>query len=141
MSDDIASAPHLTRVGAMRVLDAALGAAADLGKDFCIVVTDPTGDPIVALRMDRAPRLGARIAADKAYSVCGFNGMPTHKWAGVIEGDDAALAAGIVHTPRLVVFGGGVPVRVDGKLVGAIGVSGGSSDEDLVVAKAGAAAF
>ena len=43
--------------------------------------------------------------------------------------------AGIVHTPRLVVFGGGYPIKVDGQVVGGIGVSGGHYSEDQQVAE------
>jgi glc operon protein GlcG len=43
------------------------------------------------------------------------------------------------HTPRLIVFGGGVPVHIDGGLVGAVGVSGGSAEQDRAIAEAGAA--
>ena len=50
------------------------------------------------------------------------------------------LLHGIVKTDRLVVFGGGVPLVADGRTVGAIGVSGGSSEQDVRVAEAGAAA-
>jgi len=48
---------------------------------------------------------------------------------------------GITHTPRLTIFGGGVGIRVDGQLVGAVGVSGGSAEEDAAIAAAGAAAI
>jgi len=140
MAGDVASASHLTLAGARRVLDAALDAANEMGKRFCIVVTDPSGEPIVTARMDGAPRMSAGIAADKAYSVCGFSGMPTERWWDILD-RDPALREGITHTPRLVVFGGGVAIRVDGELVGAIGVSGGSSDEDVLIATAGAAAL
>ena len=49
-----------------------------------------------------------------------------------------ALLNGIVHRDRLVIFGGGVPIRVDGVLVGAVGCSGGSAEEDAEIAQAGA---
>jgi uncharacterized protein GlcG (DUF336 family) len=58
----------------------------------------------------------------------------------MIEGEPA-LREGIVHRDRLVVFGGGVPLRVDGALVGAVGVSGGSAEQDREIAEAGAAAL
>ncbi len=89
--------------------------------------------------MDGAPRLSADIARNKAFTVASFNGLPTHVWWPVIA-DDPALVHGITHTPRLVIFAGGVPVRIDGVLVGAIGVSGGSSDEDRAIAEAAASA-
>jgi glc operon protein GlcG len=65
-------------------------------------------------------------------------GVPTHAFWPMIE-NDPALVHGLTETPRLVVFGGGVPVKVAGSLVGAVGVSGGSADQDREVAEAGAA--
>jgi uncharacterized protein GlcG (DUF336 family) len=94
----------------------------------------------MTVRMDGAPRLSASIATNKAWTVASFNGMPTDRWWGAIK-DEPELVHGITHTPRLIVFGGGVPLLVDGELVGAIGVSGGSADDDRNVAEAGAAAL
>jgi uncharacterized protein GlcG (DUF336 family) len=88
--------------------------------------------------MDDAPLLSMQIAVDKAWTVANFGGLPTHEWWGLIE-DDPALVHGITQTPRLVVFGGGIPLLVAGALVGAIGVSGGSAAQDREVADAGAA--
>ena len=139
-SADLAQSQSLTLAGARRVLDAALAKAEDMQLRFCIVVADQTGDPIVSVRMDGAPRLSAGIAANKAYTVAGFGGMPTASWWDAIK-DEPALAQGITHTPRLIVFGGGVGVFDDGQLVGTIGVSGGTADEDAEVAAAGAATF
>jgi glc operon protein GlcG len=89
--------------------------------------------------MDRAPLLCVGIAQDKAYSVAAFGGLPTGDWWRLLE-SEPALLHGIVKTDRLVVFGGGVPLVADGRTVGAIGVSGGSSEQDVRVAEAGAAA-
>ena len=50
--------------------------------------------------------------------------------------NDPPLLAGITHTPRLVVFGGGYPILENGQLIGAIGVSGGHYSEDMEVARA-----
>ena len=55
--------------------------------------------------------------------------------------DEPPLLHGIVKTDRLIVFGGGVPVRADAALIGAVGVSGGSAQQDQAVAEAGAAAL
>ncbi len=137
---DTVSTRSLTLEGAQKVLDAALTKAADLGLRFCITVADPSGEPVLSARMDGAPRLSAGIAANKAYTVAGFGGMPTDAWWGMIK-DEPSLVHGITHTPRLIVFGGGVPITAGGELVGTIGVSGGSAEEDAVVASAGAAAL
>lgn len=139
MSDLTTTSSDLTLAGAQAVLQGALAEAASIGAAFCIAVTDRSGEPIATVRMDNAPRLSAGIAANKAYSVCGFGGMPTSAWWNAIK-DDPSLVHGITNTPRLIVFSGGVGVTIDGALVGAIGVSGGSPDQDAQVAKAGAQA-
>ncbi len=119
------------------IVAACLAEAGALGVAVCIAVTDNSGHLLHFVRMDGAPLLSASIAQDKAYSVAAFNGLPTDAWWGLIEKDDA-LVHGIVKTDRLIVFGGGRPCLVDGELVGAVGVSGGSADQDVAVATAGA---
>ncbi len=128
---------NLNLAGARQVLDAALAKATDMGLAFCITVTDASGEPIVSARMDGAPRLSVGIAANKAYSVTGFGGLPTGAWWDFIK-DEPALVHGLTHTPRLTIFGGGVGIFVDGGLVGAVGVSGGTADQDAEVAEAAA---
>lgn len=130
----------ITAEGARRVLAAAVAHAESQDLAMCVAVADAAGNLVTYLRMDGAPLLSARLAQDKAYTVAAFNGMPTHEWWAAIK-DDPALRAGITKTDRLVVFGGGVPLVVEGEVVGAIGVSGGTVDEDRNVAEAGAAAF
>lgn len=139
MSNTTSSAA-LTLAGARLVLDAALSEAEEMGVAFCIAVTDPSGEPIVSARMDGAPRMAAGIAANKAFTVAGFGGMPTSAWWNTVN-DDPSLLHGITHTPRLTIFAGGVAVIDDGAMVGAIGVSGGSPEQDTQVAKAGARAL
>jgi uncharacterized protein GlcG (DUF336 family) len=89
--------------------------------------------------MDRAPLLCIRIAQDKAFSVAAFGGLPTAEWWRLLE-SEPALLHGIVKTDRLVIFGGGVPLVSEGRMIGGIGVSGGSSEQDVRIAEAGAAA-
>lgn len=132
--------PIVTLAGARAALDAAIAHATARGWAVCIAVCDPGGNPVVSARMDGAPLLSMQIAVDKAWTVANFGGLPTHEWWGLIE-DDPALVHGITQTPRLVVFGGGIPLLAAGALVGAIGVSGGSAAEDREVAEAGAAAI
>ncbi|MEZ5249674.1 MAG: heme-binding protein [Ilumatobacteraceae bacterium] len=125
---------------ARRALDAAVAHATSIGLAACVTVADPSGEPILTARMDGAPRLSAQIAANKAWTVASFNGLPTEAWWGLIR-DEPALVHGITHTPRLTIFGGGVAIRSNGELVGAIGVSGGSAEQDAEVAAAGADAL
>ena len=124
---------------ARRVIDGAVEHAAGLGKGFTIAVVDESGVLKALHRMDGAPLISVQIAQDKAYTAAGF-GIPSHAWHDFIK-DDPPLAAGApTGIDRLVVFGGGFPLVVDGEVVGAVGVSGGHYSEDMAVAEAGLAA-
>lgn len=136
---DVRSTFTLTYEAALRIMRAAADEAERLGLAVCMAVADSGGNTVAFGRMDGAPLMSAGIAQDKAYTVTAFNGLPTHSWYDMIA-DEPALLHGIVHTERLVIFAGGVPVRVGGELVGAVGVSGGTAEQDRAVAEAGAAA-
>lgn len=129
----------LTADGAWAILQAAWRKSQEIGVPINISVVDAAGNELGFLRPDGAPLLSAGIARDKAYTVCAFNGLPTHEWWDLLR-DEPALLQGIPHRDRLVIFGGGVPVLIDGVLVGAVGCSGGSAEEDRIVAEAGVSA-
>lgn len=134
---DFTSVPLLTLAGAQRVLDGSIAHAHSLDVAVCVAVSDRAGQLLAFARMDGAAQLSVSIAQDKAYTVAAFGGVPTHRWFELIK-DDPALLHGIVKTERLIVFGGGVPVWSGGQLAGAVGVSGGSADQDRAIAEAGA---
>lgn len=135
---DFILAPTATLAAAQRAVAAALQEAERLSVDVCIAATDRAGHLLAFARMDRAPLLCVQIAQDKAYSVATFGGLPTAEWWRLLE-SEPALLHGIVKTDRLVVFGGGVPLVSEGRTIGGIGVSGGSSEQDVQVAETGAA--
>ncbi len=131
------SRPVLTAEGAMVALQAAWAKTKEIGVPINISVCDAGGNELAFLRPDGAALLSMGIARDKAYTVVAFNGVPTDQWFGMIK-DEPPLLHGIVHRDRLTIFGGGVPITIDGQLVGAVGCSGGSAEEDAIVAQAGA---
>ena len=124
----------LSLAAARRVLDAAIAEAEALAVNVCVAVSDPSGLPIVTARMDGAPRLSADLSRHKAATVTAFNGVPTHIWWPAIA-DDPALRHFVPHLPQFVILGGGIPVTVDGQLVGAVGVSGASAEQDQAIAE------
>jgi uncharacterized protein GlcG (DUF336 family) len=113
-------------------------AASSMGVSICVAVVDRAGHLVAYERMDHAPLLCGELAQDKAYTVASF-GLPTHEWWDMVR-DEPSLVHGIVKTSRLVVYGGGVPIRSGEELVGAVGVSGGSPDQDREMAEAAAKA-
>ena len=124
---------------AEQAIAAVAAKAREMNLRMCIAVTDEAGDLKAFLRMDGAPKLSIQIAEDKAYTSISF-GIPTHGWFDFIK-NDPPLLHGITHTPRLIVFGGGYPIKEKGEIIGAIGVSGGHYTQDMECAKAGLAAM
>ena len=125
---------------AHRMIAGAEAKAAEIGTPMVIAVVDDGGVLKAFSRMDGAVLLSVQVAQDKAYTAVGF-GMPTHGWHEFIK-DDPPLADGAPEgIDRLVIFGGGYPIKLDGQLVGAIGVSGGHYEQDQQVAEAGLAAI
>jgi uncharacterized protein GlcG (DUF336 family) len=124
---------------AQRIVAAAEKKAAEMGRPMCIAVCDGDGNLKAFSRMDGAPLLAVQIAQDKAYTAISFS-MATHEWYDFIK-NDPPLLHGIVKTDRLVIFGGGYLITVDGQIVGGIGVSGGHYTHDMEVAQAGLAAL
>ncbi|MGV0715252.1 heme-binding protein [Mycolicibacterium sp. XJ662] len=136
---EIDSQRCITLAGANRALTAAMEHAASINVPVCVAVVDRGANLVSFARMDGAPMLSARIAQDKGYSVVAFNGLPTRDWWGLLK-DDPALLHGIVKTDRLMVFGGGVAIVDGDEVVGAVGISGGTAEEDHEIAAAGASA-
>ncbi|MBL8554941.1 MAG: heme-binding protein [Phenylobacterium sp.] len=133
------SKASITAEAAQAVIAAAEAKAVEIGVPMVIAVVDESGVLKAFCRMDGAPLLSVDIAQDKAYTAAAF-GISTDTWHNFIK-DDPPLLHGIVKTPRLIVFGGGYPLQVDGANVGGIGVSGGHYEQDMVVAQAGVAAL
>jgi uncharacterized protein GlcG (DUF336 family) len=134
---DVMQVRTVTLEAARRAVTACVERARELGIEVAIAVVDQAGNLKAFARMDGAPLLSSRIAQEKAWTAAAF-GIPTHAWWDLVK-DEPPLLHGIVKTDRLIVFGGGVPLRSAGEVVGGIGVSGGSADQDRELAEAGAA--
>ena len=120
-------------------LEAAVAHARTLGVRINVAVADSGGNLAGFLRMPGAFLQSIDIAIDKAYTAAGF-GFSTKDWMKLI-GHDEGMKLGFSARPRLVVFGGGLPVRVGGELIGGIGVSGASEAQDEDCARAALAAI
>lgn len=120
-------------------LEAAIAHAERIGVRINVAVADSGGNLAGFLRMPGAFLQSIDIAIDKAYTAASF-GFPTSTWAGVV-GDDELLRIGLNQRPRLVMFGGGLPIVEGGMRIGGIGVSGGSAAQDEACAAAGIAAL
>ena len=124
---------------ATAALQGAVRHAEGLGIRINVGMVDAGGNLAGFLRMPGAFLHSIDIAIDKAYTAVGF-GLATSALAAALKSHSPAVQTGLVLRPRLVAFAGGLPARLEGQLIGAIGVSGGSEDDDRACAQAGGTA-
>ncbi len=124
----------LTAQATAAALQAAVARAEQLGIRVNVALADSGGVQAGFLRMPGAFLHSVEIAIDKAYTAASF-GFPTRDWPKIFQQEEALCT--MAHRPRLTAFGGGLPIRKDGVLIGGIGVSGGSAEEDEACARAG----
>ena len=130
--------PAMTLAGARIVTDAAQAEAEKRGLKVTIVVVDPAGIPIALRRMDDASLAGPEIATGKAQTAARF-GNPTALFEQRLQKEGQLRY--LTFPVAMVASEGGVPIKRDGKTVGAVGVSGATSQEDGLIAAAGIAAL
>ena len=121
------------------VLQAARSEAQRMGIVMSIAVVDPRGDPIAALRMDGTRYITYNVACGKAFAAAIF-GRPSGEMA---ERADLPVFRSVVlmEGGRIIPGQGGVPIKRGDEIIGAVGASGGSGQEDEDVSKAGVAAL
>lgn len=131
--------PHLTLDVAQAALDAALTEASAIGIAVNVVVLDDSATMKAFARQDGALLGSMTIAIDKATTAASF-GAPTHVLADGV-GQDPVMLASFTNLPNIVLIPGGYPIMIGEALVGSIGVSGGSAEQDQQCAEAGLAAI
>ena len=114
--------------------------AQEMGRPMNIAVTDAGRNLVAFHRMDGAWVASTDIAIDKAFTSAG-RGLTTRKIGEMAQPGQPLFGINTTNGGRIVIFAGGIPLMRDGEVVGAIGVSGGTVDEDHEVAEAGVAAF
>ena len=125
---------------AAAAVTAAVRWAEDAGVRVNVAVVVAGGNLAAFLRMPGAFLHSIDIAIDKAYTAAGF-GLPTAAWSDALASHSPAVREGLPRRPRMVCFGGGLPMRYEGRVIGGIGVSGGSEDQDQACARAGLVAI
>lgn len=130
----------LTLADARNIITAAEAKAAEIGQPMNIAVVDFGGNLISHVRMDGAWLGGIDISINKAFTARAFdiqtkdlaeNAQPNQQYYGIAASNNG----------RIMIFAGGIPLIRDGEVVGAVGVSGGSGEQDQDVAEAGVKAF
>ncbi|MCT2401404.1 GlcG/HbpS family heme-binding protein [Novosphingobium mangrovi (ex Huang et al. 2023)] len=123
-----------------RALGAARKMAEDLGARVAIAVVDVGGNLGGFLRLPGAFLASSDLAIDKAWTAASF-GASTRGFSEMLEGTPRAVRDGLLRRPRVTEVPGGMPIMHDGRVIGALGVSGGSEIEDEQIAEGGLAAF
>ena len=128
-----AHVPEVRLAAAQLLVSHACEAAADLGIAVSAVVADRAGNVVASARMDGAALGSMRLALDKAYTAAIWR-LPTGDLHVSTQpgGDDWGLTS--TDGGRIVVYAGGLPITLDGEHAGAIGVSGGTGEQDAQVA-------
>ena len=130
----------VTLEAARRVIAAAEQKAAEIGQPMNIAVADAGGNLVAHVRMDGAWIGSVDISIKKAWTARAFD-LATKDLAGNSQSGDQFFGIHASNDGRVMIFAGGIPLTRDGNVVGAVGVSGGSGEQDQTVAEAGVAAF
>src|SRR5215813_11161267 len=135
---------RLTLEDARIVLEAAEAKATEIGVAETICVCDDGGHPIALHRMTGARITGVEIAIAKAFTAAGHR-RATHRFnqppGGPALPGNEAFGIHAMHPGRFAIFVGGFPIEVDGDVVGGIGISGGTGEQDTAVGTAALEAF
>ena len=118
---------------AKRIAERAEARSAELGVPVVIAAADAGGNLMLLHRVEGALLASIEIAINKAWSAVAFQ-APTATLGPLATGDGPLPGLADTNSGRVVLFGGGVPVHVDGELAGAIGISGGTAEQDVDIA-------
>jgi len=132
--------PKLTIEDAYVALEACRKKAGEVGVPMDIAITDESGNLLAFERMDGALVGCIQIAIDKAYTSAVL-GIPTAEEGRMAQPGESEYGANSLCGGRIVILGGGIPIKIKNITVGAVGCSSGTVDQDTAVAEAGVAAL
>ena len=125
----------ITLQAALAVCKGAIKKAEELNINICVSTCDSSGLELAFLRMNDSYIHSIEIAKNKAYTSASFK-FPSGTWTSIFK-ESPHLEQGFSNRDKLIPFGGGLPISLNEKTIGAIGVSGGTEEEDIICAKAG----
>ena len=130
----------LTLADARAVIEAAEKRANEIGQPMNIAVVDAGGNLIAHVRQDGAWLGSIDIAINKAFTAKAFD-ISTLELGRNSQPGDQFFGIHVSNHTRVMIFAGGIPIKMNGQIVGAVGVSGGSGKQDQAVAEAVVAAW
>lgn len=126
----------LTLDGAKLMIEAAERKACEIGVDMDIAIVDSGANLLGFHRMDGAKITSIDVAINKAFTAAATR-LPTAKYAEIAGPGGKAFGIHVSNQGRFMIFGGGLPIQVEGQTIGGIGCSSGSVEQDTEVAQAG----
>lgn len=135
-SQAVQAIPHLTFYAAQVASAAAIEKAQQIQVPENIAIVDTSARLLHFQRMPGAKYAGIDIAVNKAFTAAAF-GLPTHSYGQQVSSGGPLFGINNSNGGKFMTIGGGLPIEIDGQLVGAIGCSTGTPEEDRQVAQAG----
>lgn len=129
---------NLSLEKARKIIRAGQKKAKEMNLAAVFAVVNSEGNLIIEERMDNSILVSVEVAYKKAYTAAALK-LNTADLTPLVQ--PGAMFYGLQSDPKYIVFGGGMLLKIDGKIVGAVGVSGGSAQEDMEIAKACVDAF
>ncbi len=129
-------APRLTLSDARLVLEGSEAKAREIGIDMDIAVVDDGGHLLAFIRMDKARVTSIDVAINKAFTAACAR-KATHEYSAIAGAGGPAFGIHSSNQGRFMIFGGGLPIFINGTIAGGVGCSSGSPEEDRAVAQAG----
>jgi uncharacterized protein GlcG (DUF336 family) len=132
LSLDLADARRLIAAGEKKAIE--------LGVPYNIAVVDAGGGLVAHVRMDKAWLGSVEIAINKAWTARAFD-TATEDLAKLTQSGQQGFGLNTTNNSRVVIFGGGIPIKIGDVVIGAVGASGGSVEQDIMVARAAVTGF
>ena len=125
--ENVSNAPTLTLAKAVKLMSAVEDRARAMGKKIAVAVVNAEGNTVAVHVMDGAYLVSCEVAQEKAYTSVAVK-MPTIELQKLCQPGETFY--GLQANEKLVIFGGGVPLAVGDRIIGGLGISGGTGEED-----------
>lgn len=124
---------NMTLSVARKLISAVEAKAEEMGVKAVVAVSDRGGNTVAVECMDDSYIASYDIAVNKAFTCVALK-MSTKKLSSLAQPGESLYGIQFTNNGRIVIFGGGEPLEVDGNIIGAVGVSGGSEEQDTALA-------
>lgn len=140
VTKSILSEKDMSLAFAQKLIDGVMKKACDMGVNAVVAISDGGARPVAVECMDNSYIASFDIALNKSYTSVALK-MPTKKLKTLAQPGGSLYGIQFTNNNKIVVFGGGVPLEYKGRIIGGLGVSGGSEEQDTYLADYGYGLF